>query len=168
MGAARALLSVLVPVLVPAILIVLALRLAARPEDVTVVNGQLVAPLPGGLLGAACWIVTVGAWLLGITAGVIAIGEPSLGTKEALKKAARALPVQAFWTVAGIMTTFLVFGALRGLGWFGVALLLALGVGLAWFSLVLPANALDGRSVLGLARNRVFAPRPGAVPDPLR
>jgi len=154
----RALLSVLVPVLVPAILIVLALRLIAAPEDISVLNGQLVAPLPDGVLGIAYWIVTGVAWLLGITAGVIAIGEPSLGTKEILKKAAKAFPVQAFWAVAAIITTYLVFRAVRGLGWFGVALLVVLAVGLAWFSLVLPSKALDGHSVVGLAQNRRNTP----------
>jgi len=51
-----------------------------------------------------------------------------------------------------------VFVEMRGLGWFGIALLLALAVGLAWFSLMLPAKALDGRSVLGLAQHRVIGP----------
>ena len=151
-----ALLRVLVPVLVPTSLILLALRLLAAPEDVAIINGKLAASVPEGFLGFVYALIGGAAWLLGMAAGVIVIGLSSPGTREALKRAWKALPLLVIWGVVGAAATFLAFLIAGGLGLFGIIAFLFLAVLLARLSLVLPSTVLDDGPWWEMARGNTL------------
>lgn len=141
-----ALLSALVPVLVPASLILLALRLLAAPGNTTVINGELVTPVPGGSLGFVHALVAVVAWLLAVASGIATLGGVRLRVKE--------LAALGFWVLVAVGATNVLSMMAVGLGWYGIALLLPYAYVLARFSLVLPSRVFDDDSGWDLARGR--------------